>query len=89
MLVLTFFLFLVLTHLYGRDGRIRKKIVNTSLIFDFSFLQSICHKLFVQNYFASLKSFVTHLNENQSTGKKIYIFFSYTLFFVLLLYMTA
>ena len=84
-----FFFFLVFTRLYGRDGRNRKKIENTSLIFDFSFLKSICHNLFVQHYFASLNSFVTQLNENQDTGKKIYIFFSYTLFFVLLLYMTA
>jgi len=66
---LHFLLFLVLTHRYGRDGRDSKKFEDKSLLFDFTFLQSIVDKAFVHDYMQELNTFVNFLNNPPKTGK--------------------
>ena len=68
MLQLYFFVFLVLTHRYGRDGRDSKKFEDKCLAFDMGFLQRIAEKKFIDDYRLALKSFVCLLNDKPNTG---------------------
>lgn len=81
---LNFFILLVLTHRYGRDGRDSKKFEDKSLVFDFCFLQRIAEKSFINNYKSALNSFVNLLNENPKTGKLPILYLS-SLFALLLI----
>jgi hypothetical protein len=74
-IVVFLFFFLALTHTYGHDGRNHKKFENNTLLFDFSFLQSIVDKSFVENYMSSLNSFVLQLNDCINKGEYKYFFF--------------
>lgn len=64
-----FFMFSVLSHLYGRDGRDTKKADQKSLIFDFEFFTQLIEPTFIDALTASIASFITQINENQSPGK--------------------
>lgn len=62
-------MFSVLSHLYGRDGRDTKKADQKSLIFDFEFFTQLIEPTFIDALTASIASFITQINENQSPGK--------------------
>ena len=68
-----FFLFLVITHRYGKDGRDTKKYEDKCLLFDLDFFQQLSTPQFYANYRNGLDTFVELLNKNQKTGNIVFI----------------
>lgn len=67
--------FLVLTHLYGTDGRDAKKFSTNGLIFDFEFFTKMSNERFIEHFKNSLNKFIETLNENKPEGMFRYLIF--------------
>jgi hypothetical protein len=72
------FIYLVISHHYGKEGRDSKQIESKGLLLDFELFQNMSGDMFILNLTDCMKQFVKHLNTDTQKGNS-YIFILYKL----------
>lgn len=62
------FLFTVISHLYGKEGREANKIDTKSVVIDFNLFEQLATNNFSENVMSNIQSFVETLNNLKNTG---------------------
>ena len=62
------FLFTVISHLYGKEGREAYKIDTKSVVIDFNLFEQLATNNFSENVMSNIQSFVETLNNLKNTG---------------------